>query len=93
MKSGSLFNASGMVVGVVACNCSVLTTVIGVGDNVISEMTREPVTVTDSVPSANCWARAPAVRANTLAAHINANLFAVLESMELPAVIIFNLSE
>jgi hypothetical protein len=89
MKSGSLFNASGMVVGVVACNCSVLTTVIGVGDNVISEMTREPVTVTVSTLSLDTWARAPAVRATTLAAHINANLFVVLEFMTLPEVFIF----
>ena len=49
MKTGSLFKASGMLVGVVACNCSAVTTVIGVGDMVMSEMTREPVTVTVSV--------------------------------------------
>ena len=48
MKTGSLFKASGMLVGVVACNCSAVTAVIGVGDSVMSEMTREPVTVTAS---------------------------------------------
>src|SRR6187549_3187339 len=85
MKSGSLFKASGMVVGVVDCNCSVVTTVIGVGDRVISEMTREPVTVTVSVFGS--WARAPAVRATTLAAHISAILELVF--METPCCLIF----
>jgi len=47
MKTGSLFSASGMSVGVVACSCSVVTAVIGVGDSVMSWIRREPVTVTD----------------------------------------------
>ena len=38
-----------MSVGVVADNCSALTAVIGVGERVMSEMMREPVTITASV--------------------------------------------
>src|SRR5882757_9908121 len=52
MKTGSLFKASERLLGVVASNCSVLTTVRGVGELAISEMTREPVTVTLSTEPA-----------------------------------------
>ena len=77
MKSGSLFKASGMVVGVVAWSCSVLTAVIGVGDRVMSEMTREPVTVTCSTSPLD-WACAAAVKASALAAHISVILLNLL---------------
>src|SRR5262249_54270518 len=56
----------------------VLTVVIGVGDRVMSEMMREPVTVTDSVFCAVCWAWAALVSATTLAAHISASLFTLV---------------
>jgi hypothetical protein len=58
---------------VVACSCSALTAVIGVGERLISEIKREPVTVTVSV--SDPWACAPVVKATTLAAHISASLF------------------
>ena len=47
-KTGSLFRPSGMLVGVVACNCAVEITVSGVGELAASEMTRLPVTDTVS---------------------------------------------
>jgi hypothetical protein len=54
--------------------------VIGVGDRVMSEMTREPVTVTDSVFCATCWAWAAlVVSAIALAAHMSASLFTLDE--------------
>src|SRR5258706_11899482 len=79
MKTGSLFSASGISVGVVCISCSAVTAVIGVGDRLMSEMMREPVTVTDSVFCAVCcaWA-APVLNATTLAAHINASLFTLV---------------
>src|SRR3569833_2411673 len=72
-----------MLVGVVACSSSAVTTVSGVGDNWILEMTREPVTVTAStlLPSR---ARAPAVSASTLAAHISASLLYPAFLMRVP---------
>ena len=73
MKSGSLLSASGMSVGVVAESCSAVTTVNGVGDRLMSEMTRLPVTVTFST-SLVCWACAAAVMASTLVAHMSASL-------------------
>jgi len=50
-KTGSLFRPSARLVGVVVSNWSVLTTVSGVGELATSEMTREPVTTTDSTDS------------------------------------------
>ncbi len=74
MKSGSLFKASGISVGVVADSCSAVTTVNGVGDRLMSEMTREPVTVTASTLAPDSCARAAAVMASTLVAHMSASL-------------------
>ena len=55
-NTGSLFKASGTLDGVVAANWSVVTTVSGVGEFVMLEMTREPVTTTDStVLSVDLW--------------------------------------
>jgi len=62
------------VVGVVACNCSALTAVMGVGDRLISEMTREPVTTTDYTGADAGWAYAEGAMAMTLAAHNNDSL-------------------
>ena len=57
-KTGSLFKPSGMLVGVVALRSSVETMVSGVGELAASEMTRLPVTVTDSTLVAALWANA-----------------------------------
>src|SRR5262249_41443118 len=67
-KTGSLFNASGTLLGVVACNCSTDTTVSGVGDCVASEITREPVTTTVSTVSASCACAATDKSASALVA-------------------------
>src|SRR6185312_5486798 len=78
IKTGSLLSASGISVGVVACSWSAVTAVIGVGDAAISEIRREPVTVTDST-LLSC-AYAAVLKPNRLVAHSNAVFkFGVME--------------
>src|SRR5471032_2209663 len=64
MNSGSLFRPSAILLGVVACNWDTSKTVSGVGEFTASEITREPVTTTDSTPV--FWARAAQVSAKVL---------------------------
>ncbi len=57
-NTGSLLRPSGMLVGVISCNCGVETTVSGVGELAASAMMRLPVTATVSNGSVCCGASA-----------------------------------
>src|SRR6185437_16220327 len=92
-NTGSLFSASGISVGVVACSCSTETTVNGVGELAISEITREPVTTTCStcpLSPDRAWAHAPCehIRARP-AAPPQRNAFLSLDVMMSPRIDLF----